>query len=544
MSAPRSLWLSALATASLGIVCLAATAQAQIGLEPVSAIAPFVSDPNPLWRSPALIGMGQLVLGDDRNNRLTMWNFARNPVGIFDADSTSTLEVRPGMGSAYADRLSPAEEPRLARQTLDGRQSRLGYEVWRRTHSGNAYGFYGDITGTHVATPYSETTALDHGVVEPGGFVAVNGRFPLFHPERTQFSARAGYIRGTAKNQYSLLYENPTGQYIGRGADNISSPDLFTPITAKNTYLDAGLGMSYRFGPWLTSALGLDYLEQRIEYSNEGSRHSSTGGETRPYGLGQATVMGNIGPNFQWIADGHGWQVSNEDHWAFTLSAGIIEPPLSGRGLAFQRYEEGSQLRTRGRYLLGQFELGGQVNTYYQRVRITAPDAGDLSSFNYFLNTIPQRQNSDSLVIPDSISSDQTDRRNVDWGLGGFYRLKHDRGRVGLEYHWLRAHTDQVLAGSRSLNSWDVRTGLEYRLAPMLLGRAGYVYRGWDADELTKQNQYVTSTITAGLGVAPPSARWGVDVGYAYEWGAPDYDDPYGLAGHRQQLALQLNWKL
>ena len=54
--------------------------------------------PNPIARSPRLLGMGRLtmVIPDDANS-IELWDFANNPAGLYDTDSTSVMTV-PAMG--------------------------------------------------------------------------------------------------------------------------------------------------------------------------------------------------------------------------------------------------------------------------------------------------------------------------------------------------------------------------------------------------------------------------------------------------------------
>src|ERR1700751_4263488 len=118
MSAPRGHRLSALAYIAMGLVRPAAPALAQVQNVPATVQPPFYSDPNPLWRSPALIGMGKLTLGDDPNNQLTLWDFARNPAGIVESDSGSTIQLRPGVATASAQQNMPTGNPTI-HQTLD-----------------------------------------------------------------------------------------------------------------------------------------------------------------------------------------------------------------------------------------------------------------------------------------------------------------------------------------------------------------------------------------------------------------------------------------
>src|SRR5690349_14383070 len=75
----------------LSIVCLA-PAGAQIN---ETARTTVELPPDPIARSPRLLGMGMLTLLQDRDNRIDLWNFAGNPVGLYDVDSTSVFNLRP-----------------------------------------------------------------------------------------------------------------------------------------------------------------------------------------------------------------------------------------------------------------------------------------------------------------------------------------------------------------------------------------------------------------------------------------------------------------
>jgi hypothetical protein len=488
--------------------------------------------------------MGKLTLGDDPNNHLGLWDFARNPAGIVDADSGTTIQVRPGIATASVQQNMPIGNPTI-QQMLDARQGIMGYEVWRRTTSGNAYGFYGDLLADRFAQPYNATTGVSNRLNTPGGTLALNGRVPFWGKGRMHYSLRGTYTKGKTEDVYSFLAVNPTGVYLDKGGDRLAPPDFFTPDVSKNTYVGAGGGLSYRFGAPLTAALSGDYLEERISGSNQDDRHVLGTTEKRPYGLGQATLMGSMGKNVQWIADGKTWQAANEERFDFSLSAGTTQFPLAGRGIVDERFEEGSQLRTRIQWEQHGWQVAGAFNTWYQRLRITAPDPSDADSYNAFLNSIVYRPSGDSLVIPDSVRTNQTDVRGYEYVIGGSRVLGKRGGRLGAEYHWLRSRTDQTTSGAGpQMQGWDVRAGLEYPCAPLLRGRAGYILRRWDADTFTAQNEYVTQTLTTGFGVGPAHGRWSVEAGYAYEWGGPDYNEIYGLRGHQQQVAAQLRWVL
>jgi len=56
---------------------------------------------DPLARSPRLLGMGRLsYVLDDAHQRINLWDLGKNPIGVIDADTSSTLEFAPSTGAA------------------------------------------------------------------------------------------------------------------------------------------------------------------------------------------------------------------------------------------------------------------------------------------------------------------------------------------------------------------------------------------------------------------------------------------------------------
>jgi len=68
---------------SLGALAGALPAAAQ---QYESSLRSLDYSPDPLARSPRLLGMGQLTLADDLHNRIGLWDFAGNPTGIAEAE--------------------------------------------------------------------------------------------------------------------------------------------------------------------------------------------------------------------------------------------------------------------------------------------------------------------------------------------------------------------------------------------------------------------------------------------------------------------------
>jgi hypothetical protein len=540
MSAPRGPRLSALLVMlSLIAACVAAPASAQFLDDARRSLGFF---PDPIERSPRLLGMGRLTLADGPNNHLDLWDFARNPIGVWESDTTSMIEVWPATESAdAAEDLGPGSD--LERQSLGAHGNGVSYEVFHHSPKGVAYGLYGRLRGLGVDRPYDQGIGLRQNVSSPSAVVLLSGPVPRYGGGRMRWSMRGTFAREVVDDYYHDIITNGAGSFVDLPGDRVKPPDFFTPDHYTVKTAGAGPALSYRFGPWLMAAAGVDFLTVDIDGDNTDQRHVAGTGERRPYRIGQGTLQGRIGRSFEWIADGHAWRASNEERWVFTLAAGIQQEPLSGRGFKLQRREEGSNLRTQARWTAGRFSLGGSLETRYGKLEITGPRPDDVTSFNYFLNTITYRVNTDSLVIPDSVRSDLGEQRDLVLAFGGTWRLPWRNGLVGAEYHWLRGNHSQLSSGvGPEERTWDIRAGLEVPLSTILKGRAGYVHRSQDYDRLTARNEYISNGLTTGFGIAPPGASWTLQAGYAFDWISPDFADPLRGRSGRQQLALDLRW--
>lgn len=494
--------------------------------------------PDPIARSPRLLGYGLLNwVGDDPHNRITLWDFAQNPTGLSVDDTTSTVEFRPATASASSVR----DELGGERQDLAARETRLGYELWRRDE-GSAYGIAGNLGQLRYDRPFADTEEERSRLVQPTVMPVLAGKLPYTDSGRWLYAARLFYSGESSDDQYRLFTVNGENQFLDQDGTTVNPPNTFTPTHYKVRTMGGGAGVAWR-APLVTASIVADAIGDNIQGSNDDPLHHGGSSETRPYEIGQATLLGRIGRHFEWGADGRGWTSKSEQRWVYTVSAGIGLDPLEGRGKLLEREEKGTTLHTRALWTWGAFEVGGGINTAYRRLDITPPAAGDRTSFNYFLHTVSNRVGADTLSLPDSVSQNRIEDRSVDGGVGAQWRFAAGRGRVGAEYHVLREVLDQTLSGhGPKMTGWDVRTGAEYQITPVLAGRAGYRYRWYDQDALTAQNEHLGHTLTLGLGIQPTVARWTLDAGYAIEWLQADFGDPANPRGSDQQLAVQIHW--
>jgi hypothetical protein len=196
-------------------------------------------------------------------------------------------------------------------------------------------------------------------------------------------------------------------------------------------------------------------------------------------------------------------------------------------------------------------------------VTLTPPPISDLNSFNHFLNTIFYRDRADTTVYPDSVVFNESQDRAWTAGGGASWRFAKRRGIVGVEYHKFEIQHDQSISGFKPKvastdpdpaswiysqdaprhTGWNLRSGVEYPLMPVLTGRAGYIYRSDDYDEATAQNEQVANTGTLGLGLTPDGAHWRIDASYAIDWWQADYGTPAQPRGSRQVITAEIGWE-
>jgi hypothetical protein len=496
--------------------------------------------PDPILRSPRLLGMGHLTLADDVNNRINLWDFARVPAGLLDADSSSILEFRPGTSSASSAHDDLLGDPNRERQDLAARDVRLGFEAWRRAES-VAYGFSGDVSSLRFDEPRSDQFERRAQIRQPSVTGVLNGAIPRLWPERLRWAAHFGYTNENHQDQFRLLYRTPIGDYIDNNGTIIDPPDQFTPNDIEISTLGGGGSLAYRAGKALAVAALADFSFAKFNGENSGPRHSSEVSENRPYLTGQAVATGRLADRVEWGVDARSWTSSAQQNWALSLSTGSGAIPFSGRGKLAERDEKGSRLRTRARWMLGGLELGGSFGTFYRKIDITPPAADDRTSFNYFRNIAGNVAGTDSLVFPDSVSRFTTEERAWEGVAGGSWRVS--RLMLGAEFHVAERSLEQTVTGKGPVRHvWDVRGGLEHPCTKVLTGRLGYIYRSDDRDDQTAQNEFVSHTVTAGLGLRPEGATWGFEAGYAIEWLQPDFGDPTEGRESRQQLAGQVRW--
>lgn len=525
---------------------------ATTSLQAVSASAQFIEDaqrslglsPDPIARSPRLLGMGRLGLAvRDRDNHIDLWDFAGNPVGIVDTDTMSVFEVRPRStsGSGIHDVYTPAGIGR-ERQDMALRTFGVAYEAWQRTGGGTAYGLVGSFQSLRQDAPFDIGTERRSEYSQPSVMPVLSGAMPFLLPERLRYALFGHYTYTSNKDVYREIVSNAIGDYVDQDGQQVEPPDFFAPDEYTIAGLGGGAALSYDFGAPMKAAVSFDYTTNDIEGTNEGSRYAGETIETRPYRRGQASMVGKWA-DLAYGADVRGWKAASEQEWVFTISAGAGANPLAGRGKLLERREEGTSLRTRARWTLGDLEIGAGYATFYRQVEVLAPSPFDETSLNDFIAKVFYTAGADTLVLPDSVSSGTREERAWDAGGGASWRLPGGRGLVGVEGHYRRKiFSDDVAGIGPKRFGWDVRAGIEYPVVPALDIRAGYIRRWEDRDDFTELNEYLSNAATFGIGLHPEGSLWSVDSGYVFEWTQADFGDPGRPRESRQQLALLLRW--
>lgn len=503
--------------------------------------------PDPLARSPRLLGMGRLTLADDLHNRINLWDFAGSPTGIAAAESLTTLEYRPSTRSSTGLHELPGASPPRERQQLAARQMRHSIETWKRAPGEATYGLLAEVATLRWDRPYNGSVEERGNFRVPRLTGVINGRLPWVPSTRFDYALRLGYSLETYDDLYLDYFQLPQGEYVGKPSAVAPSPDLFTPNHAEVSNLGGGIALSMRATRDLKVAIGYDRERVMVRSDNEGLRSTSRTDEQRPFNIGQASVVGRVGP-LEFGADGRAWRSESEEFFFWSVSAGPTQDPLAGLGKRLSRKEEGSSLRTRARWTAGSLELGGAFNTSFRR-GITTPwyprNVGDDQGFNDFLDEVGLRGGADTLLVPARVQASLVEVSGLEVVGGGTWRRSGGRGSFGAEFHRWRLRTDVSSVGrGPEPTGWDVRAGGEHRCGPTFLARAGWSYGLSDRDRLTADNQYRHVTATAGFGHQPAGSRWSVDLGYAFEWLYPDFADPVKSRETRQQLALQMRWSI
>ncbi|MBI1799262.1 MAG: hypothetical protein HYR73_06210, partial [Candidatus Eisenbacteria bacterium] len=395
----------------------------------------------------------------------------------------------------------------------------------------------------NVDRPTAEETERRTTFSQPTVRGIINGVMPYTHSGRTRYAVSIHSGHETVDSKYLAISTNAAGEFISLDSELQASPNLFAPENYSVRQLGAGFAVSQELGRALTASLGYDGIHDQIDGDTQDPRNGSQTHESRPYNIGQATLLGRIGPNFQWGADGRAWIATSEASWNFSLSAGQGGTPLAGRGKLLTRDEEGSAMRTRALWKAGVLDFGVVWNTDYQKLTITPPDADDPTSFNLFLNSLYYRKDTDTLALPDSVVNDVSQLHAWEVGGGIAWHVSKGHGLLGLEYHRAQQHAETQNGGDGPKRQlWDVRTGLSWRMTPAFQARTGYQYQSDDRDAFTKGNEYYGHLFTAGMGVGPPHSLWSFDLSYGIRWVRADYGDPTGPHGSRQQLASQIHW--
>lgn len=499
--------------------------------------------PDPLARSPRLLGMGRLTYTvDDPRNQISLWDFANNPTGVLDDDSTSTFELMPTTWAAtsHHDLVDPG---RLReRQDFAAREVRFGYETWRRNVGSSAYGLVGEVGLLRTDRPIDFDVAQRSSFTAPSFMGILNGHLPYLLSDRLQYALRAHFAYQTREDNLRRIVSNGAGDYIDVAGDLLPPFEFFTPDQWSVRSLGVGGALSLRLGKDHRIAGGYDQVGHLMKGRNDGGRYLSERRENRPYSIWQGSATGAAGP-LEYGVDARSWTVDSKASFLFTQSTGSASNPLAGRGSFYRRSEDGSSVRGRLRWTLGGFHLGGGFGTYRRDVQTFIPD--DTSSFNAFRNELYFIPSADTLFLPDSVANDLSEQKAWEAGGGIGWRSANRRVAAGVEYHRFSDQIEGVLLGPGPQRAgWDVRSGLEFGFGPALRVRGGYIHRWLDRDESTVANESLANAVTTGFGLSPVGATWSVETGFLYEWERADFGDPGRPRASRQELAIRLIWPL
>jgi hypothetical protein len=490
-------------------------------------------------RSPRLLGMGGLSLSvPDRWQKLDLWSFAGSPIGVYGDDSVSTLQLRPGTGSASGLHDAPGG---TVREDLAGRASEVGFEAFHRDGEGTAWGAAGNLQSLRADQVQDLGTEARRSISVPSTMPIMTGPFPYWGAGKLLYAARLHFARERLTDEYRQMVSNAAGEFLSQDGTTVDPPSLFEPTDVVVRRTGAGLAAAYPVGRHATLAAGYDVISDRFNGENAGTRSQSQVDEKRPYGIAQATLVGRLGRSVEYAFDERHWTSSSQQNWFFSVSAGVGAVPLLGRGKLLQREESGNATNSIVRVNSGSFHLAGRYWTDQTRVTLTPPDGSDPTSFNRFLSRVYYRVGADTLALPDSVVANEIRDNSFGYGAGASWTLK--RGVIGVEYHFSRRLSGQALSGEgpRAIDR-EIRAGIEHRVSDVVTARVGGGMLWRDPDDFLKENEQRGQTASVGLGVMPAGAHWGFELGWDITWLQSDYGDPLQHRESHQRLQSLLNW--
>jgi hypothetical protein len=76
----------------------------------------------------------------------------------------------------------------------------------------------------------------------------------------------------------------------------------------------------------------------------------------------------------------------------------------------------------------------------------------------------------------------------------------------------------------------------------MVMGRIGGGLLWSDPDKFLGHDELKGESASLGLGLTPPGATWGVDIGWTLTWLRADFPDPASHRASHQQLQSMVHW--
>ena len=501
--------------------------------------------PDPLARSPRLVGMGRLSLvAHDEHNRDDIWEYSANPAGLYESDSTSSFEVYPttAANSTVHDETSGASA--RERQDFALREYRTGYETWRRSREGTSFGVIGEFDRLRFDTPKSTGVELRSQFSMPRTSIVLAGKMPFLLTERMRYGLVFTHRYQAEAGETRTIVSNAAGDYIDKDGTTLPSPESLAPSQFGIRSIGARVGALLKVGPWLDLAGAYDYLGNAIEGRNDAVRNTSEIREDRPYGTFSASAAGKVAGRLSYVGDARRWSTGQTDQrWVATFSSGSGLPPVLGRGLYQRRDESGHEYRGRVSWTQNALTLAAGGSSFRREATTRVPAINDITSFNHFLNQLSSRPGADSLSLPDSLRSDGTVEQGSEYGVGAALRLPWRSSLLGAEYHSSKNTLDEVLSGAGPhRKSREVRTGLELPVNRLLQLRGGFIHRWLDTDEQVAQTEFVSDALTGGFGYRPQHASWAFETGYEVRWGKADFGDPTRIRTREQAGSFRLRW--
>src|SRR5258706_12420051 len=140
------------------------------------------------------------------------------------SDSVSSFEMLPATAANSSVHDEASGDSTRERQDFALREYRFGYEAWRRTKDGAAFGLAGELDRLRTDTPEAPQSELRSEFTMPRTQFVISGHMPLIWSERLHYGLTLRHRYQSENDETRTIVSNAMGDYIDK--DGTSIPPL------------------------------------------------------------------------------------------------------------------------------------------------------------------------------------------------------------------------------------------------------------------------------------------------------------------------------